>query len=334
MQVWFVANGPARFGQTNFGQKAMKRVQSDKPIMLSSFARKIVWFMVLLAGIPAVVFGQTNYYATNGTEYAIVGSLLGDQVHPDVAVNTNGGFVVWQDNITDGNGWGVSAMQLNPTLSGSGSSFRVNVQGANDQENPRVALLPGGGAAFVWQGGVEGLNQHIYARFLSAAGTWLTTTDVLVNTFTNNFQQNPAVATLTNGNVIVVWASFDEASSSSMQDVYGRIFSPAGVPVTGEFSINQFTSYNQRTPAVAALANGGFVVAWVSEQERTAAPTPGSGSFVHHQHGDGSQSQRGHLRATLRRRWHRSRQRISCQPGFQSVCRSRPWPPAPMAVLW
>jgi hypothetical protein len=280
MQVWFVANGLARFGQTNFGQNAMKQVQSDKPIMLSSFARKIVWFMVLLAGIPAVVFGQTNYYATNGTEYAIVGSLPGDQVHPDVAVNTNGGFVVWQDNITDGNGWGVSAMQLNPTLSGSGSSFRVNVQGANDQENPRVALLPGGGAVFVWQGGVEGLNQHIYARFLSAAGTWLTTTDVLVNTFTNNFQQNPAVATLTNGSVIVVWASYNEASSSSMQDVYGRIFSPAGVPVTGEFLINQFTSYNQRAPTVAALANGGFVVAWVSEQERTAAPAPGSGSFV------------------------------------------------------
>src|SRR5208282_4580248 len=279
MQVWFVANGLARFGQTNFGQNAMKQVQSDKPIMLSSFARKIVWFMVLLAGIPAVVFGQTNYYATNGTEYAIVGSLPGDQVHPDAAVNTNGGFVVWQDNITDGNGWGVSAMQLNPTLSGSGSSFRVNVQGTNDQENPRVALLPGGGAVFVWQGGVEGLNQHVYARFLSADGTWLTTTDVLVNTFTNNFQQNPAIATLTNGNVIVVWASYDEVSSSSMQDVYGRIFSPAGTPVTGEFLINQFTSYNQRTPAVAALANGGFVVAWVSEQERTAAPAPGSGSF-------------------------------------------------------
>jgi hypothetical protein len=279
MQVWFVANGLARFGQTNFGQNAMKQVQSDKPIMLSSFARKIVWFMVLLAGIPAVVFGQTNYYATNGTEYAIVGSLPGDQVHPDAAVTTNGGFVVWQDNITDGSGWGVSAMQLNPTLSGSGSSFRVNVQGTNDQENPRVALLPGGGAVFVWQGGVEGLNQHIYARFLSAAGTWLTTTDVLVNTFTNNFQQNPAVATLTNGNVIIVWASFDEVSSNSMQDVYCRIFSPAGAPLTNEFLINQTTAYNQRTPTVAALANGGFVVAWVSEQERTAAPNPGAGSF-------------------------------------------------------
>lgn len=227
-----------------------------------------------MLALPAMVWGQTNYYTTNGTEYAIVGSLPGDQVHSDVAVNSGGGFVVWQDNITDGDGWGVSAMLLNSTLSGSGSSFRVNVQGAGDQENPRVTLLPGGGAAFVWQGG-PAASQHIYARFLGSNRTWVTG-DVPVNTFTNNFQTTPAVATLTNGNVIIVWASFDEVGSSSLQDVYGRIFSPTGTPVTGEFLINQFTSYNQRTPAVAALANGGFVVAWVSEQERTvAAPSSG-----------------------------------------------------------
>jgi hypothetical protein len=228
----------------------------------------ICWGVVL--SIPAIVLGQTNYYATNGTEYAIIGSLPGDQVLPDVAVNTNGGFVVWQDNITDGNGWGVSAMALNGTLSGSGSSFRVNVQGAGDQENPRVALLQGGGAVFVWQGGPSA-SQHIYARFLSSSGVWLTTNDIVVNTFTNDSQITPAVATLANGNVIIVWASYNEVNSSSMQDVYGRIFSPTGTPVTGEFLINQFTSYNQRTPTVAALANGGFVVAWVSEQERSVA---------------------------------------------------------------
>jgi hypothetical protein len=256
-----------RFAQRNFGRNAAKQLCSAKPFMLLSFARKIALCCGLVAGIPGVVSGQTNYYATNGVEYAIVGSLLGDQVFPDAAVTTNGGFVVWQDNITDGSGWGVSAMKLNSTLSGSGSSFRVNVQGAGDQQNPRVALLQNGGAVFVWQGG-QPSQQRIYARFLSSSYTFLTTNDVLVNTFTNNFQINPAVATLTNGNVVVVWGSFDEAGPSSMQDVYGQILSPAGVKIGGEFLINQFTTYNQRTPTVAALANGGFVVAWVSEQEQ------------------------------------------------------------------
>ena len=227
------------------------------------------WGLFLV--LPAAVFGQTNYYTTNGTEYAIVGALPGDQVWPDVAAGTNGGFVVWQDNVTDGSGWGVSATRLNSTLSAdpNWSDQRVNVTGTNDQENARVALLKGGGAVFVWQGGVEGY-QHIYARFLNSSNVFLTATDVVVSVPTNNFQINPAVAVLNNSNVVVVWGSFDEVSSDSLQDVYGQIFSPAGQKIGGEFLINQFTSYNQRTPSVAALAGGGFAVAWVSEQEQTA----------------------------------------------------------------
>jgi hypothetical protein len=240
------------------------------------FARRVAvccWSLLLM--LPAAVWGQTNYYSKNGTEFALVGSLAGDQVFPDAAVTTNGGFMVWQDNITDGSGWGISMMPVNGTLSGSGSSYRVNVQGTNDQENPRVALLKNGGAAFVWQGGVEGY-QHIFARFLSPSNTFLTTTDLVVSAFTNNFQINPVIATLNNSNVVVVWASFDQAGSNSLQDVYAKILSPSGQTVSNEFLVNQFTDYNQRTPAVAALKGGGFVVAWVSEQERTAAPNLGA----------------------------------------------------------
>ena len=238
---------------------------------LLSFTRKTaVWLCRgLVFALPAAVLGQTNYYGTNGTEYAIIGSLPGDQVMPDVAVNPNGGFVVWQDNATDGDGWGVSAQRLDSTLSGTLSAFRVNAQGTNDQENPRVALLKNGGAVFAWQGGVEGY-QHIYARLLTPTNTFLTTTDLLVNTFMNNFQINPAVAVLNNSNVVLVWSSFDEAGPNSLLDVYGQMLSPTGQKIGSEFLINQFTNYNQRTPAVAALANGGFVVAWVSEQEQAA----------------------------------------------------------------
>ena len=237
---------------------------------LLSFTRKTAVCLCrgLVLALPAAVLGQTNYYATNGTEYAIIGSLPGDQVWPDVALNATGGFVVWQDNATDGSGWGVSARRLDSTLSGTLSSFRVNVQGTNDQEHPCVAMLKNNGAVFVWQGGVEGF-QHIYARFLTPTNTFLTTTDLVVSTPANNFQVNPAVAVLNNSNVVVVCGSFDQAGSNSLQDVYGQVLSPAGQKIGTNFLINQFTPYNQRTPAVAALANGGFVVAWVSEQEQT-----------------------------------------------------------------
>jgi hypothetical protein len=306
----------ARFGE-RIGQNARLHLNSTESFMSLLFARRaaVCFCWGLFLGIPTAVFAQTNYYRTNGTEYAVVGSLPGDQVFPDAAITPGGGFVVWQDNITDGDGWGVSARRLDSALSGTLSTFRVNVQGTNDQENPRVALLKNGGAVFVWQGG-KSSQEQIYARFLTSSNTWLTsdvplsaqsvtnvsfsynyttnppiittnwdsrhrritgyttnttvTTTVTTNTAVNavNFQINPAVATLANGNVVVVWSSFDQAGPNSLQDVYGQILSPAGVKIGAEFLINQFTTYNQRTPTVAAFSGGGFVVAWVSEQER------------------------------------------------------------------
>ncbi|MGO8765202.1 MAG: hypothetical protein ACLQSR_08730 [Limisphaerales bacterium] len=236
----------------------------------SPFARNaVVLFLGLFLALTASLRAQTNYYSANGTEYAIAGQLPGDNVRPDVALNNSGGYLVWQDNAVDGSGWGISAMQVNSTLSGTLSPFRVNVIGTNDQENARVALLKSRGAVFVWQGGLEGY-QHIYAQFLSPSNTFLTTTDILVSTFTNaaSFQANPSVAVLNNGNVIVVWGSYDQASPTSMQDVYGQFLSPTGRAIGTNFLINQVIPYNQRKPTVAALAGGGFVVAWVSEQER------------------------------------------------------------------
>jgi hypothetical protein len=235
---------------------------------LSLFARNALLCGCLAVAAPAVVSGQTNNYLTNGIEYAIAGSLPGDQTHPSLSLKPTGGYLVWEDNCTDGDGLGISARQLNSSLSGSFSTFRVNVIGVGDQELPQVALLTNGGAVFVWQGGQRSY-QHIYARFLSAGGTWVTpTNDVLVNTFTNNFQINPAVAVLANGNVAVVWGSYNEVSANSLQDVYAQVLSPAGQKLGSEFLVNQYTSYNQRTPAIAGLSDGRFVVSWISEQQR------------------------------------------------------------------
>jgi hypothetical protein len=243
---------------------------------LSARCAVVCFCLGLFLGSSAVSYAQTtNFYAAYGSEYSIIGSLPGDQEYPDAAINKNGGYVVWQDNITDPAGLGISAMKLNSTLSGSGDVFAVNTTTTNDQQNARVTLLKNGGAAFVWQGGPNNL-QHIYGRFLNASNVWLTTTNVTVSTFTNSFQEQPAIATLTNGDVIVVWTSFDQAGSNSLDDIYGQLLSTNGARIGTNFLVNTYTTYNQRTPAVAALANGGFVVTWASEQELSTAPNWGS----------------------------------------------------------
>jgi len=259
-----------------FGQSCRRGVLSPRSMNPTSVRAGFLTATLIAVLLPLSLQAQTNYYNPNGTEYAVVGAQAGDQVFPDLAISSVGGFVVWQDNITDGDSWGISARRLDSTLSGVLGSFRVNANGAGSQENPRVALFKGGGAVFVWQGGKPSF-QHIYARFVNASNTF-TTGDVLVNTFSNNFQVNPAIAVLNNSNVVVVWSSWNQASSNSMRDVYAQILSPSGAKVGGEFLVNQTTAFNQRSPGVTALAGGGFVVTWVSEQQRVTAPSWGTNS--------------------------------------------------------
>ena len=220
---------------------------------------------LLATAAPIVVSGQGNY-VPQGSEYGILGTLSGDQVYPHVSLNPGGGYLVWQDSITDGSGLGISARKLDSSLSGVNSIFRVNQVGANDQERPQVSLLNGGGAAFVWQGGPQGF-QHIFARLLSPGGTWITD-DLLVNTATNAYQLEAAVTTLTNGNVVVIWSSFSQVSAGSMRDVYSQILTPAGAKFGPETLVNQSTAYNQRSGAIAPLSDGRYVVVWISEQQR------------------------------------------------------------------
>jgi hypothetical protein len=240
---------------------------------LSLFLRKAVsgWVLALALALPGLLCAQVAVtFTSNGPEYAIAGPQPGDQAHPTAALSPLGGFLAWDDNAIDGFGAGIAAMALNSNLGPVGRPFRVNQIVGGDQILPQAALIPGGGAVFAWQGGPPS-RQNIYARFLSSTNTWLTG-DVMVNTFTANFRCQPVLAVLPNGNVAFAWGSYNQQSPSSYQDVYAQILSPTGAKVGSEFLVNQFTLFNQRSPAIAALSTGGFVIAWISEQQTHPIP--------------------------------------------------------------
>jgi hypothetical protein len=98
-----------------------------------------------------------------------------------------------------------------------------------------------------------------------------------LNTYLRDAQSHPAVAALNDGGAIIVWQSAWQDGSPSA--IYAREITAAakGVPAR-EFEVNQFRDSanphrsergGRRNPAVALLANGNFVVVWVSEQQRT-----------------------------------------------------------------
>src|SRR4030095_14739952 len=131
-----------------------------------------------------------------------------------------------------------------------------------DQENGHVVLLRDGGAFFAWQGGTLGF-QHIFARVMGPGGTFLTG-DIPVSSGAGEHQIDPVLAVLADGDVVVVWSSYRQDGPN--YDVFGRIFSPTGEARGPEFRVNQVIDLGRRTPAVAGLANGGFVVVWAGDR--------------------------------------------------------------------
>ena len=244
-------------------------------------AFKTLGAIMLAMLLPGAVVAQvTNYYAPQGGEYYPIGSPLGDQDNSSVAVSTNGGYIVWQDQISDQDGLGLSFIALDATYSPILSSGHVNSITAGDQENGQVGLLKGGGAVFAWQGGQQGF-QHVFARFLNVKtnGSYAfgTNSDIMVNTTTNYFQQDPALTVLTSSNVVVTWSSWGQDNADGLRGVYAQILSPTGQKIGSEFVVNQFNQWNQRTPSVASFPNGNFMITWVSEKETSSMSVGSTG---------------------------------------------------------
>lgn len=221
----------------------------------------------LLAG---VAFGCVTSEAVagglqpQGLEYPLTRGIPGDQINPSLALGRGGGWIVWQDAAIDGRGLGISALKIGANGSTQGSPRLINATIEGDQENPSAVLLADGRLFCVWQGGQAGF-QKIFGRLFDVTGAALTP-DVLISEGDGEHQIDPTAAVLTDGSMVVAWASYRQDGSGSY-DVFGRVLTSDGTPAGDEFRINATEGLNRRSPAVAALSGGGFLAAWVSERQ-------------------------------------------------------------------
>ena len=232
-------------------------------------------------------------YAPQGGEFALLDDPRGDQVRAAVALAPGGGwsYVAWEDNATDGNGQGISSRLLDQTLQGAEGRFRINWTLGGDQQRPAVGLLSDRSCIFAYQSRVASGQDRILAVVLSPFVT-LASDEVMVSGFAAGSQSEPAVAGLADGNAAVVWTSLNQEGVGNRMGVYGQLLSPEGDKIGAEFHVNQFVPGNQKSAAVAGLPDGRFLVAWVSEQQRsersvdiyarffTAAGTPVGSEFL------------------------------------------------------
>jgi Ca2+-binding RTX toxin-like protein len=96
--------------------------------------------------------------------------------------------------------------------------------------------------------------------------------DFVVNSTSLDFPYaKPAVTTLTDGRVLVVWHSGDSADGD-WGTLRGRVIGADGALIETDFVINSTPINNQSTPSVAALADGRVLISWTSDDGVTTGP--------------------------------------------------------------
>ena len=225
----------------------------------------VTWKSTAPEGGGFHVYGQ-RYDANGdavGDEFQVTDDVSGDR--QSVAALDDGGFVVvWEPKGSlDGSGFSVFGRRFDADGTG-GDPFLVNTTTGDNQGDPTISALDDGGFVVTWTdfSGADGSSAGVFGQRYDAGGAKVGG-EFQINTFTSNIQIIPAMATLSDGGLVVTWWSLGQDGSG--YGIYGQRYDAEGGALGGEFRVNTFTVGDQPASSVAALDGGGFVVAWSSD---------------------------------------------------------------------
>lgn len=186
----------------------------------------------------------------------------GDPSNPRVAALAGGGWVVaWNSWEQDGDASGVFMRAYFADGTATGEQ-QVNIVTNLNQQDPAIAGLQGGGFVIYWRSqeadGTPFGNFRLYHRLYDANGTAQggeRPTGANIDGQLGSY----SVAALSNGGWV---ASFSTTGFGS--DVFQEAFSATGSVIVSGARVNSFVDNNQFASQVAALEDGGWVVAWES----------------------------------------------------------------------
>jgi hypothetical protein len=142
----------------------------------------------------------------------------------------------------------------------AGGEFRVNTYTTGAQLYGRPAMESDGDFVVVWISGQGGSSYEIIGQRFAASGV-PRGSEFQVNTYTEGFENQPAVAAGSRGDFVVAWRSIQDGSNTSIQ---GRRYDASGGALGAEFLVNTFTADSQVRPRVGRASDGRFVVSWTS----------------------------------------------------------------------
>ncbi|OHC78203.1 MAG: hypothetical protein A3G18_05400 [Rhodospirillales bacterium RIFCSPLOWO2_12_FULL_58_28] len=247
---------------TVYGQYYSSTAQlSDGTILVS-------WTSTIQDGNAAGVFARR--FNSDGTalssEFQVNTYTTSDQFKSSVTALSDGGFFVsWQSLGQDGSGYGIYGQRFDVNSNKVGSEIQINSWTTGDQSTTMVAALVNGGYVVAWasMGQDAAATNGAYARVFDAAGNAVTG-EFQVNVGTAGTQSQPVVAGLADGSFVIAWYDSDaQPAPGSGSDITARRYAADGTALTEEFRVNLANiTNNQYKPTIAALSDGGFVVAW------------------------------------------------------------------------
>lgn len=205
-----------------------------------------------------------------GSEIRINSSVVGDQRASSVAALSDGGFVVaWEDfiNVVAGRVPSIKVMRFDANGIAQSSELPVNPETTGAQLTPSVAGLSGGKFVVVWtdHSGTtfDDSSSAIFVRVFDRHNNPVGPPYPLVNTAVTGSQNSPRVVVLSNGDFLVAWEDASGQGGDAWLGLKGQLFSGlTGAKIGSEFLINTTTYDAQKTPVIAALKDGGFIVSW------------------------------------------------------------------------
>lgn len=211
--------------------------------------------------IKAQLFGRDG--VPIGGEFLVNSATASSQSVPVAAKLAGGGFVIsWDD-------WGsfdTKAQIFDAAGAPVGGEFRLNSNTSAAQEYGDIVGLANGGFVATWRTTdttADRSEQAVKAQLFDAAGSRVGP-EFLVNTQAAGSQYSPSITALANGGFVVSWYTTDAAQDGSSGAIKAQLFDASGARVGAEFLVNTQGANLQNDPVVAATADGGFVVAWVT----------------------------------------------------------------------
>jgi len=185
---------------------------------------------------------------------------------PAVAVLDDQKFAVLWELMTDS--WGIDVFGQVLQYDGAevGNQFVVPKMRPENQTNPGVARVADDKflAGYASQAS-DGDGSGAVIRLFNSLGV-PQSGEMFANTYLPGDQDFVGVALLAGGDFVTVWHGPGPGDEDKL-GIYAQVFTPVLVKQGGELHANHQVVGLQEKPQVAALADGGFVVVWESENQ-------------------------------------------------------------------